>query len=98
MTPDAGTSLNDPKTCAHEQFVAAVDVNRMLDTGRFLADVRIKCVQCDSPFRFLGVAAGIAWDRPACSINETELHVPIEPEGEPRLPSSARFEMPPSAA
>lgn len=87
--------MTDPKTCSHEQFAAAVDVNRMEDTGRFIADVRIHCVQCGEPFRFIGVGAGIAWDRPACSIDEIELHAPIEPQGIPHLQRTARFQMPP---
>ena len=83
------------ENCPHEQFRADVNINRLEDTGRFIADLRVRCVQCDEPFRFLNVAAGLAWDRPMCSIDELELHAPIEPQGAPSLQTSARFEMPP---
>lgn len=83
------------RVCPHEEFSAQVNVNRMLDTGRFIAEIHIHCVQCGEKFRFLGVPAGIAWTHPSCSITETELNAPIEPEGETRLQSSASYEMPP---
>lgn len=80
--------------CAHEQFGAEVDVHRLEDSGKFIADVRVKCVQCDEPFRFVGLTAGISFDQPTVSIDETELHAPIEPEGEKRLQTRALFQMP----
>ena len=94
--PDpAPTTRHDPKECPHEGFRVEAGVNRLLDTGRFIADVRIHCVQCDEAFRFMGVAqAGLRFDVPTVSIDETELHVPIEPEGEKRLRESAGFQMP----
>lgn len=87
--------MNDTTTCKHETFGAQVNVNRMEDTGRFIANVTIKCVECDLAFEFVGPAAGIAWDRPTVSLDGTELHVPIEPCHKPRLRSSATFNMPP---
>ena len=80
--------------CRHEQFKADVAVNRLEDSGKFIADIRVRCAQCDEPFRFIGVHAGLAFDRPMVSIDETELHAPIEPQGEPRLQTSASFQMP----
>ena len=86
----------DPKDCRHEEFAARVAVNRFEDTGRFLADITVRCRNCDEPFRFLGVPPGHAWDQPACSIDGTELHVPIEPEIEKRLFAGAAYQMPPA--
>jgi len=63
--------------CKHEQFEAHVDVNRLSDTGRFSADVRIKCVQCGEPFRFLGLPAGVDPDGPTVSVDGTEARMPI---------------------
>lgn len=37
---------------------------------------------------------GLAWDRPTCSIDATEIHLPIEPEGEKRLFTGATYHMP----
>lgn len=80
--------------CAHESFAAEVDVNRLEDTGRFHADVRVRCADCGEAFRFLGVAAGLSWDHPTVSVDGIELHAPIEPEGEKRLARKATFEAP----
>lgn len=80
--------------CAHEQFGAEVDVHRLEDSGKFIADVRVKCVQCGEPFRFIGLSAGISFDQPTVSIDETELRAPIEPEGDKRLQTRALFQMP----
>jgi len=68
----------------------------MLDTGRFVAEVRIICVQCREPFRFIGIEPGVSWDKPACSIDGIEALLPVEPEIEKRLFAGARYQMPPS--
>lgn len=72
------------RACPHEDFEAHVDVNRLTSaedgpvTG-YSADIRISCLDCDEPFRFIGVPAGLLPSRPACSVDEQELHVPIRP-------------------
>lgn len=80
--------------CAHEEFHTDVKVTRLEDSGKFIAEIQVKCLQCNEPFRFVGLPAGLAFDRPTVSIDELELHAPIEPEGEKRLQTSARFQMP----
>ncbi len=98
--PDRGqpdpvpTDRHPSETCPHQGFAADVAVNRLEDTGKFVADIRIRCVQCDEAFRFLGVPSGLRFDAPTVSIDEVELHVPIEPEGQKRLQTSALFRMP----
>ena len=87
--------MNDPKTCEHRNFAAQVNVIRIEDTGRFIADVTITCVECDLPFEFIGPAAGIAWDRPTVSIDGQKLRVPIEPCYIVRLRNTATFAVPP---
>lgn len=71
--------------CEHADFVANVAVNRLLDTGRFAADIRVGCAHCGEAFRFLGAPAGISYARPMVSVDGTELRCPIEPEGEKRF-------------
>ena len=84
--------MND---CKHEDFNASVAVNRMEDTGHIVADIRITCRQCGEPFRFLGCrCAGLSFLEPSVSVNELELHAPIEPQGDPKLRSELKFEMP----
>lgn len=92
-------------TCSHQDFNAVVSVTGLVDdpakelthapADRWTADVRINCVQCGEPFRFLELPAGISFQRPMVSIDGLELRVPIEPQGTPRLVQAARFEMPP---
>lgn len=94
-TPDPmPTNRHEPSVCPHEGFSVDAVVNRMADSGGFVADIRIKCVQCDEAFRFLGVPAGFNFESPTVSIDEIELHVPIEPEGNKQLQTRALFQMP----
>lgn len=81
--------------CTHPDAMVEVDFNRLLDTGRFSADIRIRCKDCNEPFRFLGVEPGLSTYRPMCSVDGLELRAPIEPEGTPQMASGARFEIPP---
>lgn len=76
----------DPdRACAHEDFAAFVEVARIAASDDdptivgFAAEVRIHCVQCDEPFRFIGVPAGMLPNRPTCSVDEAELRAPIRP-------------------
>jgi hypothetical protein len=73
-------------TCEHVNFFASVAVQRIEDVGRFVAEVHIRCTECDLPFQFLGVAAGFNYDAPTVSLNGLELNVPICP----RVPSRRR--------
>lgn len=84
----------NPSDCPHEQFHADVKVARLLDSGKFMAEVRICCVECSEPFRFIGIPAGISFDYPAVSIDGLELNAPIEPEIEKQLFGSASYQMP----
>lgn len=70
--------------CEHDLFSAEVDVNRLEDVGRFCADVRIKCSQCNLPFRFLGLPAGVDLNGAAVSVNGEEARLAIAPSGEVR--------------
>lgn len=69
----------------HADFAAFVDVNRLTasdalpDVIGYSADVRIECGNCGERFRFIGVPAGLLPDRPSCSVDEFEAHLPIRP-------------------
>lgn len=80
--------------CAHKDFEASVAVYRLLDTGRFSADVRIRCKECGQPFRFIGVRAGLSPYEPRASVDATELRAPIAP-GPAELAMHSEFVMPP---
>lgn len=69
--------MKEPMFCEHPDFEARVTVNRLSDTHRFTADVRITCVSCRVPFRFLGLPCGVHNDGPTVSANAEELRAPI---------------------
>lgn len=68
--------------CEHKNFEADVTVNRIEDIGRFMADVRVRCVDCGTPFRFVGLPAGMDYNSPTVSVDATEGRFPIAPKGE----------------
>lgn len=82
-------------TCKHTDHHVDVDVSYMEDSGHWIASFKLRCSQCNEPYRFLGLPAGMSFTHPTVSITGTELHVPMEPEGTPELHSHASFEMPP---
>lgn len=65
-------------------FVANVKVNRITDEGMvnvmaYSADVTVQCAECGMSFEFVGVDAGVSPFHPTCSIDSTQLRVPIKP-------------------
>jgi hypothetical protein len=91
----SGTERRRPQDCTHENFTAKIAVGRILDVGKFVADITVNCVECGEPFRFVGVPAGLSYEHPAVSIDGLELHAPIEPEIEKRLHDRATFQVTP---
>lgn len=75
----------DPdKPCPHENFEANVGVNRLspeegAPVHGFSADVRVHCADCEEPFRWTGLRAGLSMSHPMCSIDETTMHAPLRP-------------------
>ncbi|WP_262058535.1 hypothetical protein [Streptomyces sp. STR69] len=76
----------DPdRPCPHENFDAFVDVNRITASDNdptvvgYAAGIKVKCRDCDEPFRWTGVPAGVSPARPTCSVDETELRAPLRP-------------------
>lgn len=63
--------------CEHLDFSADVQVARIENVGRFMADVRIKCTHCGEPFRFLGLPAGIDLEGAAVSVDGYEARLAI---------------------
>lgn len=73
--------------CDHKNFEADVAVNRVTegDAGpviRFMADVRVKCAECGTPSRFIGLPAGMDYNSPCVSVDACEARMPIAPKGE----------------
>jgi len=68
-------------TCAHMNFDASVSVARIEDIGRFVAEVKIRCVECGTPFQFLGLAPGFNYEAPTVRLDGLEADLPICPQG-----------------
>ncbi len=71
--------------CEHKNFAASVDVNRLTETdgGRvtgYSADVRIQCVECQEPFRFIGLPCGVDPTGACVNIDGTEGRFAILPK------------------
>ena len=80
-------------TCLHKKFISSVNINRLTnDDGivtSYSADIMITCAECGAKFRFRGVPAGFSYGHPTCSVDSTELRVPITALPEPQFSSDA---------
>jgi hypothetical protein len=72
--------------CEHEAFACSVTVNRITNEAgaveRYQADVTVTCDQCKTPFRFIGLPAGLDLSGAAVSVDGTEGRFAIAPKGE----------------
>lgn len=76
--------IDQDRPCPHEDFEAVVEVNRLCTerggvVNAYSATLRVWCTACTEKFRFIGTPCGLMSDRPACSLDETELRAPIRP-------------------
>ena len=67
--------------CAHLEFNAKVEVNRLEDTGQFMADVAIACRQCGLEFEFLGLEPGLDLQGAKVGIDGLQARLAIIPKG-----------------
>lgn len=67
--------------CKHLNFDAKVGVARIEDVGRFVAEIRIHCIDCKKPFQFIGVQPGFNYESPTVSLDGLEGNFPICPQG-----------------
>ena len=68
--------------CKHEEFRIDLTMNYLEDIEARNADIKIRCIQCDRPFCFLGVPFGLSLQGAACSVDRTELRIAVVPQGE----------------
>lgn len=74
--------------CQHKEFASTVSVNRLTKgedgpVTNYSADIKVFCVNCGMYFCFVGVPCGFSYGGPTCSIDGTELRIPIIPVMEP---------------
>lgn len=67
--------------CDHQNFLANVNVARLEDTKQFVADITIKCKDCNAKFQFLGLQPGLNIQGATVSIDGLEARLGICPEG-----------------
>lgn len=65
--------------CEHKKFDAQVNIIRLEDSGKFMAEVKVKCVECNTPFQFLGMPMGLSFTKPMVEVLATEARLPIQP-------------------
>lgn len=92
--------MTAPDACAHEEFKASCDVGRLSEKdggpiNGYTVGVRIECVRCGVPFRFIGLAAGNHYAEPRVSVDGCELRAPIEPATHDVFAPHASYSMPP---
>jgi hypothetical protein len=73
--------------CQHEQFRAEVDVNRLIDSGAFICDIRVQCAQCGMKFQFPDPPFGLSSHEVRVSMDGTELRVPCKPSDKSAFPT-----------
>lgn len=74
-------------TCPHEEFVAAVEVNRLTNSDDgpvegFSLDLRVECAGCHEPFCFRA-PLGMSQFAPTMSLDALTLTAPIHPISDP---------------
>ena len=67
--------------CQHMNFEASVNVARIEDKGRFLAEIRIRCKDCGTQFQFMGLKPGFDYNGATVSLDGLEANIGIHPEG-----------------
>ncbi len=87
--PLAFTSVGDE--CKHPDFEVQVSVNKLMDTGRFQAEININCAVCKAPFTFLGLRKGVVnLNGAVVSPDGIQARMAIFPNGKPltKLPTN----------
>lgn len=69
------------ESCKHMNFEAFVQVSRIEDQGRFVAEIRIRCKDCEAPFQFMGLKPGFDFNGASCSLDGLEANIGIHPQG-----------------
>lgn len=76
-------TTNPDRACLHLDFEANVVVNRIAEDGQvptaYVADITVCCAVCREPFRWTGLIAGLSYNHPMVSVDETELRAPLRP-------------------
>jgi hypothetical protein len=69
-----------PTSCAHMKFEAVVHVDRLEDSGRFVACVNVRCSECGTRFQWQGLRPGLDLEGCMVSVDGFELRGAIKPD------------------
>lgn len=71
--------------CEHKQFYIEGKVARLTESDDseivigYHADIKIICIECHSPFQFIGLPGGYSPSYPTVNFDSTKMRVPIKP-------------------
>ena len=68
--------------CDHNEFKAKVNVTRLTDKDKvtgYLAEVKIKCAECGTPFAFKGLPMGLDLSGATVDPDRLQANLAIEP-------------------
>jgi hypothetical protein len=65
-------------SCQHEKYGARVKLAEITGKSERLAEIQLYCSQCGGAFRFIGVEMGMGLDTIHCSLDRTQLRIPLE--------------------
>jgi hypothetical protein len=73
-------------TCKHERFAANVHVGRLTNAAgevtQFVAEIKIKCADCNRQMQFVGLPAGFDTQGACVSVDGLEARLALCPQGE----------------
>ena len=69
------------ESCKHMNFEASVNVARIENKGRFMAEIHIRCKDCGTPFQFMGLKPGFDFNGATVSLDGLEANIGIHPQG-----------------
>jgi hypothetical protein len=68
-------------SCRHENFNANVSIGRLTNkdgnADRFQAEIRVNCIDCGEPFKFLGLPTGLDLNSASVSVDGFEARMAI---------------------
>lgn len=70
------------KKCEHLNFRSDCKIARLEDSGGFMAEIVISCLECFEPFKFLGLPMGLNLQGATTDPTQTELNIAIAPLSE----------------
>lgn len=78
---ERNTMTAQTQPCKHHKFDAQCRVARLEDSGRFIFEVNVHCMDCGTPFQFLGLQPGLNLNGATVSIDGLEASIAICPQG-----------------